>query len=650
MEVSMMFSRWANSVNRVLGFLPAQRSARRQTIPQRTQLAIEALEDRCLLSGPGSTFTTGPLVEISNPDPLPSVPPGFSGTNFGAEPYVAVNPSNPQNIAAVWMDHPFNANAASVTFDGGTTWQNVPIPVSQFEGGPYPGAGDPWVSFAPNGNLYASAVSVSSPELVAVNKSTDGGRSWSQPVQVGPAGDKPSITADPTNPNFVYATWAGINNNIHDNGWQAATMFARSTDGGQTWQPAQDIHDAPNNDFNYGHQIVVLPNGTLIDAFSEGSYQNNPQVALTLLRSTDHGQTWSAPIPAVVQEPLVAPNSIKPPNALVTDPDTGQLVDTHPMFSSIAVDPTSGNLYAVWIDARFSNFQYNSIALSMSADGGLTWSQPIQVNQTPNTVPAIDRQAWNPTVAVTADGTVGVTYYDFRNNTPAPGALTDYWLAFYQPSASAPATNPANWSEVRLTNTSFNLEQAPSRTWFDVNYFLGDYEGLAAAGKDFVAVWGMPDGSATNQEGIFFRRAYDPPVAAPSLRANLGTLAVPTQIQLAAATSITSTASPLLASPTPGSRSLDPAAVSVALSLSQLPVTPAGSTNPVLPFAQAPLLMPSLTSNLSPVGSSQSDSTAKAASDRVFANFEDGLSFARLADDLAGRSSEGSWLQTASPW
>jgi hypothetical protein len=61
---------------------------------------------------------------------------------------------------------------------------------------------------------------------------------------------------------------------------------------------------------------------------------------------------------------------------------------------------------------------------------------------------------------------------------------------------------------VRLTDTSFNLELAPSRTsiGFTGSYFLGDYEGLAAAGNDFVAVWGMPDGSATNQESIFFRR------------------------------------------------------------------------------------------------------------------------------------------------
>jgi hypothetical protein len=193
----------------------------------------------------------------------------------------------------------------------------------------------------------------------------------------------------------------------------------------------------------------------------------------------------------------------------VTDPDTGQVVNAHPMFDSIAVDRNSGNLYAVWLDGRFSNFQYNGIALSMSSDGGLTWSQPIQVNQTPNTVPAIDRQAWNPTVAVAADGTVAVSYYDFRNNTPAPGCPTDYWLAYCHPSATAPATNPANWREVRLTDTSFNLEQAPVPGYNSIlggRFWLGEYEGLAAAGKDFVAVWGMPNGSSTDQASIFFRR------------------------------------------------------------------------------------------------------------------------------------------------
>jgi hypothetical protein len=299
---------------------------------------------------------------------------------------------------------------------------------------------------------------------------------------------------------------------------------------------------------------VVLPDGTLIDAFTEGSYNGSHQAALTLLRSTDDGQTWSPPVQAPVQEPLIDRNS-NPPNATVTDPDTGQGVEAHPMFASVAVDRTSGALYAVWIDARFSNFQYNSIALSMSTDGGFTWSNPIQVNQTPNTVPPLDRQAWNPTVAVAADGTVAVSYYDFRNNTAAPGALTDYWLAFEHPSAIAPATNPANWSEVRLTDTSFNLEQAATR--FNGDFWLGDYEGLAAAGNDFAAVWAMPDGSSTGKESIFFR---DPPA-----------LANPPTAQTAAAALV----SALRALP-----AIEPAALSALLT-----ATPGEAGNQALPLA-----------------------------------------------------------------
>jgi ELWxxDGT repeat protein len=462
---------------------------------------------------PVGNYTPGPLVLISHPDPLADSP-GVLGTDVAAEPYVAVNPTNPLNIAASWMDQYPNGNAVSVTLDGGVTWRNVLIPgFTPLTGGTSRSAFDPWLSFDPNGNLYSSG-GAGLPKGNAqflVNKSADGGLSWSSAIRVntpgndgngwGPYGDdKPSITADPANPNYVYMTWARFNEASSFKGQSAETMFARSIDGGLTWQTEQSIHTAPKSDILWGHQIVVLPDGTLLDAFTEGKFTNNHQASLTLLRSTDHGLTWSAPISALVQQPLVDPQD-NPPNATVIDPDTGHPVEAHPMFPSIAVDQRSGNLYAVWIDARFSNFQYNSIAFSMSTDGGFTWSTPSQVNQTPNSVPVLDRQAWNPTVAVAADGTVGVTYYDFRNNTAAPGALTDYWLA----TAPTPASNPTAWGEMRLTDNSFDLEQAPTR--FGGDTWLGDYEGLAAAGNDFVAAWAMPDGSATGQECVFFRRA-----------------------------------------------------------------------------------------------------------------------------------------------
>ena len=99
---------------------PAARSRRRR---QQPRLFLELLEDRSLLS----TYTPGPLLLISNPDPLAGFPAGPHGY-IAAEPYVAVNSANPQNIAAIWIAHGFAGDVAGVTSDGGTTWQNVAIP------------------------------------------------------------------------------------------------------------------------------------------------------------------------------------------------------------------------------------------------------------------------------------------------------------------------------------------------------------------------------------------------------------------------------------------------------------------------------------------------------------------------------------------
>jgi probable HAF family extracellular repeat protein len=58
-----MVSRWANIVNRASGFPPAHRRARRQTSPSRARPAIEALEDRCLLS----SYTVTALGTLGGP-------------------------------------------------------------------------------------------------------------------------------------------------------------------------------------------------------------------------------------------------------------------------------------------------------------------------------------------------------------------------------------------------------------------------------------------------------------------------------------------------------------------------------------------------------------------------------------------------------
>jgi len=66
-----------------------------------------------------------------------------------------------------------------------------------------------------------------------------------------------------------------------------------------------------------------------------------------------------------------------------------------------------------------------------------------------------------------------VTYYDFRFDTADPDVLqTDFWF-----------TNVGTGEEVRLTPSSFDMDEAPVAR----GYFLGDYEGLTTTDGTFVS-------------------------------------------------------------------------------------------------------------------------------------------------------------------
>jgi hypothetical protein len=452
--------------------------------------------------------TLGPLVELSRPNAVGTCDSGFltlPGTwtlDDALEPVVVVNPTNPKNVAAAWIQGLFQNIIAAVSFDGGRTWKQVPIPFTVCSGGPFLGSGDPWLSFAPNGDLHAIALvgNTLDTRVLGASKSTDGGLHWSPPVLIthssDPTPDHPAITADPTDARFAYAVW-----DIDAGGGRGPSAFSRTTDKGLTWEaPRTLVQPASHNGIQFS-QILVLPDGTLVDLYEQyySTQTKKPltETSLRLIRSTDRGRTWSAPQVAVEMTPLYLPNGA----TFVADPETGQVVND-PTNPSFAVDRRNGNLYAVWEDGRFSNFQNNDVAFSMSADGGFTWSAPIRVNQTPLNIPASSRQSFFPIIAVASEGTIGVTYYDFRFNDSSPGVPTDYWLVRCQPSSTAPATNPVNWgNEVRLTDSSFNMETCG--TFLDT-FRPGEYYGLAAAGSDFVSTFTQVD--QDNVTAIFFRR------------------------------------------------------------------------------------------------------------------------------------------------
>ena len=445
------------------------------------------------------TIPTVPQVRISGTSPFalgcdgaPAV--GTLYVNAEVEPMIAVNPRNANNVIAVWQqDRWSNGGArgllAGVSQDGGHTWATRMAAFSRCtggssaNGGDYPRASDPWVSFGPDGAAYQSSLSFAgdvfapgSSSAILVSRSADGGTSWSDPAILirdgsGFFNDKDSLTADPTDARFVYAVWDRL-----VAGGGGPSYLARSTDGGATWEPARPIYDPGPTSQTINNQIVVLPNGVLIDFFTQlDAPPGAPETAtLAIIRSLDKGVSWSAPI------------AISPVQSVGTvDPQTQAPVRDASDLGSIAAG-THGELVAVWQDSRFSGGVRDGIAFSRSLDGGVTWSTPTRVNRDAAVA------AFVPAVTVRGDGTYGVTYYDFRNNTSDPSTLpTDNWLT--------QSTDGVTWLESHVAGP-FDLAIAP----VDEGLFLGDYQGLSSAGALFLPLYAETnDGQLGNRTDIY---------------------------------------------------------------------------------------------------------------------------------------------------
>ncbi len=459
-------------------------------------------------SAPPSVDILPPGVRVSAASPVAA---GCNGGRTGgtvyedaeAEPWLAVSPLNGDHLVGVWQqdrasDGGARALVSAVSTDGGRSWTRSLLPMSRCGGaasgsaGDHERASDPWVDFAADGTVYlmglafsGSSFSAGSVNEMLVSRSTDGGRSWGAPVslqrdQAQAFNDKNSLTADPTDPRWVYAVWDRL-----DPAGNGPTLLARSADAGLSWQPARVIYTpvAPGGvSQTIGNRIVVITagaeRGVLLNAFTQiDTVAGQSSARVRVQRSTDQGSTWDAPITVADLRSVGT-----------RDPVTARAVRDGALLPSIA-SSANGMLWLAWQDARFSGGLRDAIAVSRSSDGGRSWSTPLAVNRDPAVA------AFTPALRTLDDGRVGLMHFDLRSNTADAGSLlADLWLLT--------SRDGLVWTETALTR-GFDLAWAPTVTG---GYFVGDYHGLVSAGNTWLPLVVLPGRSASNRSDVHAMR------------------------------------------------------------------------------------------------------------------------------------------------
>jgi hypothetical protein len=424
--------------------------------PRRVEALLKTL-DAPFRARAGNPKATRVSFDTLQPDGGPAQP------ETQQEPYLAINPEQSKNLLAGYQDGRFvdggcRALTFSVSTNGGRTWKEGQLPnLTVASGGPWERTSDPWVAFGPGNRAYFVSLGFDETRKdngVFVSTSLNGGRTWGDPVTVhrGDAqgfDDKESMTVDTvTGSPFrgrVYVAWDMATNT------KQPVLFSASQDGAASFGPAVTVYD--NGAANIGAVPVVGPGGVVHLVWLT---INGNVLALVHSRSADGGATWSpANLIAEVEE------------AEVEDIRAGEILPT------VAVDPGNGNLYVAWQDGRFTP-EIPQIALSRSTDGGVSWSEPQLVSDGPGDAPN-----FTPALAVSPEGWVGIAYYSLRNDR-SRRFLVDEYLTVSKNGGQTFAKS------VRVSGISWDVRFAALS---DDGFFLGDYQGLAAARKTFYPLY-----------------------------------------------------------------------------------------------------------------------------------------------------------------
>lgn len=477
---------------------------------------------------------TDPLEETNasdpaaSPDPIPSAPEPFGyllceggelkplagghdggcnvrltdGNGPAAEVDVAVDPTDPMTLVAGSKDFTLDQappcsehNVWSGVYrstDGGRTWTHDLLPGHPGDDrrtplSAYDCGSDPVLAFGPNGTAYYAGIYFSMdtegegpllPQLgvvqgypienasLAVTRSTDGGASWEDPVVLihredGSLIDKEWMAVDQRTGQIYVSYFDSQDGNIE---------VMRSDDGARTWTEPVTVVPGGGEDHELAHahqfaQVGVGPDGT-VHLVYWATQESGGVTGIYHTASTDDGVTWSQPREIATYAPVLD-LEFTHKYRIVSAPD-------------LAIDPSDGSVHVAYPSPATNGVpewapQNLDIYAVTSTDGGSTWTDPTRVN---DDLVGPQNEQWMATAEVGPDGTLHVTWLDYREDPQGQWAYV-----YYAHSSDEGASFSEN---VRVSDVPFDgtggYHQSGAGT-------VGDYMGIAVTEKAVTPVW-----------------------------------------------------------------------------------------------------------------------------------------------------------------
>jgi hypothetical protein len=355
----------------------------------------------------------------------------------------------------------------SVSRDAGKSWTDAMLPgttVRATPPGPWIRTTDPVVAYdAKHDTWLVEGIGIpecGQPSRIFISRSTDGARSFGEPLVIAPA--KPSQQVDKewincdntaTSPHYgtCYTAWLDFGYLTDRLGWHPRGHALVSSDGGLTWSKSA----VPKGPCVHGPQLVVQPNGNVVMPYWEDCVGTQQTFV-----STDGGASYSGPydMPFGNSGWAVGGDLVSPP------------------FLSVDVD-AEGTIYAAWRDCMFRSGSHGcrqgDIVFSTS-DDGRHWAD---ITRIPIDARTSDAHYFLPTLAVdpTTSGPaahVGVLYYFYPEH-------CDVKTCQLSVGFISSTDGGATWTPPIQLAGPFKNTWLPYKDGGTPGYFVGDYFGLS---------------------------------------------------------------------------------------------------------------------------------------------------------------------------